>query len=353
MRVLLPINLDRWRNPIASQLREIAVFNEDIDFYSFSSPQSNEDKEMGASFWARRNIHKISKPDLLIGNVDIVHTASATTANIVAVLIAKAHSGFRCRHIFTASCEPVNDDPYFYHYLVNIKIADHVYCVSRAVCESILKYGRKGDGVIYNGFDPAFFDPKMVTNSIIKKYNLPTPFFLFCGVLERRKRPDIFLSLARRMPEYNFVITGGYHSLREAEKYLQQLKELENVQYVGRVSRAEIRDIMGGAAALIFPSEAEGLPLSVIEASGMGLPVLARPASSLPEIIKEEVNGWLLSENNLDLWELKLKKIVNWSSSMRTSFSSQARRWVVENFTWEYNARRYGDLYHKILKEGK
>ncbi|NNM29128.1 MAG: hypothetical protein HKO57_06375, partial [Akkermansiaceae bacterium] len=45
MKILLPISLDRWRSPIASLLREVAQRCTEHEFYSFSSPGTDEDRE--------------------------------------------------------------------------------------------------------------------------------------------------------------------------------------------------------------------------------------------------------------------------------------------------------------------
>ena len=350
MKILFPINIDRWRNPIASLLREIAVHNDDIDFYSFSSPETSEDCEKGAIFWSRPNIHNINKKRLLSEKYDLVHTASATTANLIGIVAAKLCSRFRCQHIYTANSEPLKDDPFFYHYLINLKVADRVYCVSQSVQQAILKYGRLGDGIIHNGFDPMFFDPSLAKRHMKNQQNLKAPFFLFCGVLNKRKRPDIFIKLAQLMPQVRFAMAGGYHSLNEAAPYLKQIEQVQNIHNFGRITRSELGDLMALAAALIFPSESEGLPLSVIEASGMGLPVLAQPTSSMPEIVNEGINGWLLPINNLQLWIDKLNAIIRWNQTEQTKFSQGARNWVVENFSWKGIARQYGEVYHSLVR---
>jgi alpha-maltose-1-phosphate synthase len=350
MKILFPIHIDRWRSPISSQLREYALYNDDIDFYSFSSPETNEDVEKGTLFWSRPNIHKIDKKSLLSIKFDLAHTASATTANIMATLAAKVGNRFRCRHIYTVSSEPLKDDPFYWHYLVSLKIADKVYCVSQSAQRAIIKYGCPGNGVINNGFDPMFFDPALANRQVLNKYDLKVPFYLFCGVLEKRKRPDIFIKLAQQMPQAQFVMTGGYHSLDGAAPYLKQLEKIRNIHNLGRITRTELRDLMACATALIFPSESEGLPLSVIEASGMGLPVLGQPASSMPEIVNEGKNGWLLPINNLEQWIDKLNEIMQWNQNDQNMFSRLARNWVIEKFSWKSIARQYGRVYHSLAR---
>jgi glycosyltransferase involved in cell wall biosynthesis len=349
MKVVFPIHIDRWRSPIASLLREIAVFNEDIEFYSFSSPETGEDHERAAAFWDRPNIHKLDRGQFGAHRFDVAHTASATMANLSAIVLAKIRSRFRCKYLYTANSEPLKGDPFFYHYLASLRIADKICCVSRAVDRAIRPFGRKGDAVIPNGFDPMLFNPGAAQTITLEKYRLHTPFFLFCGVIQKRKRPDIFIDLAERMPQFQFVVAGGYHFLREAEPFLLRMDTVENITSLGKVTRTELRDLMGHATALVFPSESEGLPLSVVEASGMGLPVLAQPVSSLPEVIAEGTNGWLISIRNLDLWMEKLSEIAKWRAADRRAFAEKARNAAIATYSWEKIARQYGEMYRNIM----
>ena len=50
-------------------------------------------------------------------------------------------------------------------------------------------------------------------------------------------------------------------------------------------SRAQVRAWLREADAMLFPSRLEGMPLAVLEAMGVGLPVVAARAASLPEVV--------------------------------------------------------------------
>ena len=351
MKVLLPIHIDRWRSPIASLLREIAIYNEDINFYSFSGPETNEDHEKAAVFWSLPNIFKLNPRKFGAISFDIVHTASATTANLTAIILAKIRTRSRCNHLYTANSEPTRDDPFYHQYRMSLQIADTICSVSHAVDLAIRQFGYKSDAIIPNGFDPAFFSPHSAHLDTPVKHDLDRPFFLFCGVIQKRKRPDVFISLAEKMPHFPFVMVGGYHFRNEAEPFIHRMERVKNIIILGKVTRTELRDLMAHATALIFPSESEGLPLSVIEASGMGLPVLAQPVSALPEVINEGTNGWLIPVSNLDDWMIRLLDITEWSMEQRKVFAENARKTSIDRFSWEKIAGQYGVLYRNMMHQ--
>ena len=351
LKILYPIHIDRWTSPIASLLREIAKYNHEFDFYSFSSPANDEDRELGQQFWSLPHIHRIKPLDILLHRYDVVHHASATPRNLAVAMFAKARSGGRTVHVFTANIQPHPEDRYLREYEQSLRRADVVVAVSEAVARDIEdQYGRRVDAIISNGVDLKFFSPKNATRLDLEVLGIQKPYVLFCAVLTKRKRPDLFIQLARLLPTVNFVMIGGFyqHAEAEAKQYLAQVRGVPNVKYLGRQPRKMVRDLMAQATALVFPSEVEGLPLTVIEALAMGLPVLAQPKSSLPEVVIPGKTGWLLNGDSLEEWAVVLKQILSWDTQKRKSFARVARSFVKERFSWEVIARHYKNLYLEI-----
>ncbi len=71
------------------------------------------------------------------------------------------------------------------------------------------------------------------------------------------------------------------------------------VKYVGSVGPEDRDKLLGGAACLLHPiSFNEPFGLSVVEANACGTPVIAFSLGSMPEIITDGVNGFLVSNNS-------------------------------------------------------
>lgn len=350
MRVLYPINLDRWKFPVSSSLRELTVRNPQIDFYSFSKPTSKEDQTMGQSLWNQSHIHKIAPIDLLKQQFDIVHHASATTKNLAASAIAKIRSAGKCVHIFTAPIQPHQEDKYYKQYVKSVRQADVLAAVSHAVANDIqIQFDRQVDAVIPSGVDLNFFSPEAAQSVNYDKLGIKQPFVLFVGILTPRKRPDVFMKIASLLPKLDFVMVGGFYSTQEQEKYTKASQEYSNVKLLGAMPRSEVRNLMADALALVFPSELEGLPLTILEASAMGLPILSQPKSAMPEAVIEDITGWMFSDKQLSIWAEKLQEIQNWSATARTDFSQKARQFVCEHYSWDLVAQQYANLYAKVL----
>ena len=74
---------------------------------------------------------------------------------------------------------------------------------------------------------------------------------------------------------------------REVAAYREKTAALgvpDLVEFVPFVTEAELRDLYLDAAALLFPSFAEGFGIPMLEAMATGTPVIAARATSLPEV---------------------------------------------------------------------
>lgn len=96
---------------------------------------------------------------------------------------------------------------------------------------------------------------------------------LWVGTLREVKRPELFLDLARRLPQFKFRMVGG--ELDSAGKYdalYLRAKELGNVEMTGFVPFADVESQFDGASILVNTSAAEGFPNTFLQAWSRGMP---------------------------------------------------------------------------------
>jgi glycosyltransferase involved in cell wall biosynthesis len=83
-------------------------------------------------------------------------------------------------------------------------------------------------------------------------------------------------------PAHNLILTG--HQDRKHWKRLSQMYSTQNVHHFGFISKAELDFLYREAAALTFVSLFEGFGMPVLEAFGVGCPVICSNGTSLPEV---------------------------------------------------------------------
>jgi glycosyltransferase involved in cell wall biosynthesis len=352
MRILLPISIDRWRNPISTLLRACVEANPRLEFHSASNPASAEDVRLGKSFWALPNIVKSSQAKLATTRFDGVHTASITSHNQAAVVAAKLRSAGRCRYLATVNLQVDKLDGKDWRLLqIAEMLADGLVAVSQAAATGLsARCLNRFLEIIPNGFDPEYFDPTLEDDAVLPDRVhdlLPRSYALYVGALEPRKHPEFVVELARRHPDITFVGAGYVHP--DGRHFEAIVNSQPNLLWLGHVDRSCIRALLKRAGVLLFPSEREGLALSVIEAMGMGLPVICQNKSSMPELIQDGINGRIHNISNIDDWSHSLYDYLSFSEQKRYSFSLQARHLAVERYSWSSIGCRYGQIYKQLF----
>jgi len=101
------------------------------------------------------------------------------------------------------------------------------------------------------------------------------------------------------LPSIQFVFVGG----GEVEKFkaIAAQKQLsDNTHFLGRVDDRERIVQLHSSDIFLLPSYAEGQPIALLEAMAAGLPVISSKVGSIPEVVKEGINGFLIQPGNTD-----------------------------------------------------
>lgn len=98
---------------------------------------------------------------------------------------------------------------------------------------------------------------------------------------------------------------------------------------------------------LVLPSYAEVLPMSILEAMGLGLPVIGTSVGGIPEIIENNKNGILVEAGNIDELVYALEKSAN-NLKLRTELGKNAWEVAKTKFSPEIILGELEDIYGKI-----
>jgi glycosyltransferase involved in cell wall biosynthesis len=97
--------------------------------------------------------------------------------------------------------------------------------------------------------------------------------------------------------------------------------------------------------ALVLMSEQEGLPMAIIEALSVGLPVIATPVGGVPEAVAHEKNGLLISRTVESL--TKAIKRMACDRKFHETLSAQSRR----DFEQQFEISQIVSLYHAVYHQ--
>ncbi|HEY7098256.1 MAG TPA: glycosyltransferase family 4 protein [Terriglobales bacterium] len=114
------------------------------------------------------------------------------------------------------------------------------------------------------------------------------------------------------------------------------------VEFLGEIGYPEKNDFLGNAAAVLFPVDwPEPFGLVMIESMACGTPVIAFNRGSVPEVMKDGVSGFVVSDV-----EGAVRAVQNLSSISRRN----VRRYFEDHFSGARMAEDYLGIYHRLLE---
>ena len=239
----------------------------------------------------------------------------------------------------------------------NVAEAACLHALTRAEAQQFIDFGARSPiAVIPNGVDiPAgrdagpFLDrcPELAGKRIV----------LFLARLHPKKGLDLLLQswtkLATSWPDAHLVVAGP-----DCEGTLARLQELVERHQLGSsvLFTGMLRDTLkwsafAAAECFILPSYSEGLSVSVLEAMGMGVPVIVTQECNMPEV-RDADAGWVISPT--------LEQVTCALAEMLSNLPAQNRQlgWngaalVQSRYTWPVVARQTAQLYQWVLGGSK
>jgi glycosyltransferase involved in cell wall biosynthesis len=121
---------------------------------------------------------------------------------------------------------------------------------------------------------------------------------VFLGRVERVKGAHIAVEVARRAGRRLVIAGNKAPNGREREYFDREVAphcDGTEIKYIGPVTDQEKNDLLGGAAALLFPIE-WGEPFGIVmaEALACGTPVIAFGRGAVPEVVDDGVTGFVV-----------------------------------------------------------
>lgn len=173
---------------------------------------------------------------------------------------------------------------------------------------------------------------------------------VWVGALRDMKRPELFLELARRLPEVGFVLIGGGVSTQPefCRTILSEAALVPNVEVTNRVPQGDVEAYLGRAALLVNTSSFEGFPNAFLEAWKCETPILSFV----------DVDGLLESEGvgivcrDMDDMVGQAARLLG-DENKRLEMGKRARRLIEERYSAPKLARRYLDFFEGLMTAAK
>lgn len=211
---------------------------------------------------------------------DIVFVQTASEQVTAAALYARLS---RARFVFAGASDmdfvrgplPGMPPQHALMYRLGLRAADAVI-VQNVAQQALLKdhFGRQGH-LIQNGYEEPAARPGAFDGPVI-----------WVATVKPLKRPELFIELARQLPDRRFVMVGGPGVTPDAQAYFdgiaEQARRVPNLAMTGHVPFHRVGAWFDGAAVSVNTSTYEGFPNTFLQAWLRGIPTVSfvRPESA-------------------------------------------------------------------------
>ncbi|GJL78473.1 MAG: glycosyl transferase [Nitrospinaceae bacterium] len=140
-------------------------------------------------------------------------------------------------------------------------------------------------------------------------------WILFVGRLQKQKNPIRLLEVFQK---YNlkdtssYLLIAGEGNLRKAaENHARELGVEKNVIFLGNVNPNDIVKLYQASDAFLMTSNFEGMPMSVLEALGCGLPVVSNEVGEVSRVVRNNFSGEVVKTVDPGMIAQSLFKVVD------------------------------------------
>lgn len=172
------------------------------------------------------------------------------------------------------------------------------------------------------------------------------PEFLWVGSLRWMKRAELFVELARRVPEARFTLVGGrFQDAAYHRSIVEAIRSAPNVTHVEFVPPGEIDAWYARAFALVNTSSLEGFPNTYLHAWVHGVPVLTLEIDPDDIIARERIG---IVGGSLDGLAAAARRLVS-EPQLRAGMSARAVAYARRAHDIVARADEYIDLFGRIV----
>lgn len=200
-------------------------------------------------------------------------------------------------------------------------------------------------GVLYNAVNT--YD-KIMFNNLSNE-------ILFLGRLGERKGTYDLLDVMIRNKNYfmkkniKFNLCGD-GDLDNVKKIVDDNNLGQIVNHVGWINSADKKVIFNNTLINILPSYNEGLPMTILETMAYGIPNISTKIASIPEVIDDEKNGFLIEPGDKNTMFEKICFLIE-NEKDRKKMSERAYKTICDNFSLDNHVAKLKTFYSNILKK--
>ena len=159
---------------------------------------------------------------------------------------------------------------------------------------------------------------------------------------------EAFNVAAKENPTIQLRLAGDGPMRSELEEQARLLGISERVVFLGSATEAEVRSELAAADIFVLPSLAEGLPVSLMEAMSVGVPVIATNVAAVGELIGDGCSGRLVPPTDVGSLERALIELID-DHEKRIAFARAGRAKIEAEFELDRETLELAKEFEKVV----
>ena len=154
---------------------------------------------------------------------------------------------------------------------------------------------------------------------------------------------EAFASVRTKHPEASLVLAGDGPDRSNLEETAKELGIGDAVTFVGRLTEEEAMAEIARSDALVLPSFMEGLPIVLMEAMAIGVPVVASRIAGIPELVEDGKTGLLFTPSDWEELGDCMDRLLS-DNKLRAAITEQAKTRVLDEFDGRKSATKLAGI---------
>ncbi|MCK4240971.1 MAG: glycosyltransferase family 4 protein [Candidatus Atribacteria bacterium] len=242
------------------------------------------------------------------------------------------------------------------------RFTDAYISVSKVLSETYIKkgIGKKGNHyTVYSGMELYKFYHARDKINYKEKYEelgINVGEFLIGNVarLETRKGHkfllDAFKNVVKEQKDghVKLLIIGEGNKRKYLENYVEELNLGDKVIFTGY--REDVEELMALMDIFVLTSLREGLPRVLVQAAAVGMPSVAFNVDGVPEIIKDNYNGFFVRPRDVGQLTNRIEKYIN-NKELVLLHGQKGREFIKDRWSIEGMVDRIDKIYQNLVRE--
>ena len=154
---------------------------------------------------------------------------------------------------------------------------------------------------------------------------------------------EAFASVRAKHPEASLVLAGDGPDRCNLGAIAKDLGIGDAVTFVGRLTEEEAMAEIARSDALVLPSFMEGLPIVLMEAMAIGVPVVASRIAGIPELVEDGKTGLLFTPSDWEELGDCMDRLLS-DNKLRAAITEQAKTRVLDEFDGRKSATKLAGI---------